>query len=163
MLTAPVQLAYGVDDVRSAATQWVARGVGPFFVIDHIDVHSVRIKGTAATFDHSSAYGWWGDIMVELICQHDEGRPVVPPHGIHHVAFFVDDLATAQSALVESGHREVLYGETANGQAFAMHDGRGDFGHLIEIYEPTRRLTDFYAMVRSAAVDGPGPDPIRTL
>jgi catechol 2,3-dioxygenase-like lactoylglutathione lyase family enzyme len=163
MLGRPVQIAYGVDDVRTAATRWVAQDVGPFFVIDHIVATHVRIDGDAATFDHSSAYGWWGDVMIELICQHGGNVTVVPPTGLHHVAFFVDDMSAAQKALVSSGRREVLYAETANGQAFAMHDARSELGHLIEIYEPTPRLTAFYDMVRDAATHGPGTDPIRTL
>jgi Glyoxalase/Bleomycin resistance protein/Dioxygenase superfamily len=163
MLERPVQIAYGVDDVRASASRWVERGVGPFFVIDHILVKDVRIDGEAASFDHSSAYAWWGDVMVELICQHGAGRSIVPPAGLHHVAFFVADLPSAQADLVAAGMPEALYAETTNGQAFAMHDARSELGHLIEIYEPTPRLSAFYAMVHDAATDGPGVDPIRTL
>jgi hypothetical protein len=162
-LAHPVQIAYGVDNIRDAAARWVARGVGPFFVLDHIVVGDVRVNGAASTFDHSSAYAWWGHLMVELICQHDSGATsIVPGTGLHHMAFFVDDLETAQTELVSAGHAEVLYAKTATGQAFAMHDARAERGHLIEVYEPTTRLTAFYEMVRQASAD-PGTDLIRTL
>ena len=161
-LTNPVQIAYGVPDVRSAAARWVRWGVGPFFVADHIAVDNVRVDGAPSSFDHSSAYAWWGDVMIELICQH--GTPtVVAPSGVHHVAFFVDDLTATQDELVATGHPEVLYAQTPGGQAFAMHDARPTLGHLIEIYEPTPRLTGFYDMVRDASREAPGPDNIRTL
>lgn len=164
MLAGPVQIAYAVGDVVEAAQQWVARGVGPFFVLEHIEVLQVRIHGTPATFDHSSAYAQWGSVMVELICQHDGGSsPVVGPTGVHHMAHFVDDFAAASTALTASGAVEVLYAETASGMPFAFHDGRAEYGHLIEIYERTERLRRFYDMVRHASVGWAGDDAIRRL
>ena len=74
MLDGPVQIAYAVGDVDAAAAQWVAQGVGPFFVLDHVEVHNVRVHQQPGRFDHSSAFAQWGDVMVELICQH-ERRP----------------------------------------------------------------------------------------
>lgn len=160
----PVQIAYATDDVRAAAGRWVRRGVGPFFVLDHIAVVDVEIDGVSATFDHSSAYAQWGSVMVELICQHDPGPdPVVPSSGIHHVASFVDDLDTAGDALVRDGFPRRLLAQTSGGQAFAFHDARASLGHLLEIYEQTDRLRAFYTMVRDAAHDWNGHDPIRVL
>ena len=74
LLGPPVQIAYAVTDVREAATRWVSeRGVGPFFVIEHIAVTDVLYRGAPAVFDHSSAYGQWGGLMVELVCDHTVG------------------------------------------------------------------------------------------
>jgi Glyoxalase/Bleomycin resistance protein/Dioxygenase superfamily len=155
MFGGPVQLAYAVDDVREAARRWSANGVGPFFVIEHIDVHNVRINGAPNTFDHSSAYAQWGDVMVELICQHDSGgERIVGPSGIHHVAFFVDDFETAAAQLTASG---------MPGMAFGFHDGRAEHGHLVEIYERTDGLARFYDMVRDSAAGWDGSDPIRPI
>jgi hypothetical protein len=163
VLGGPVQIAYAVDDVERAAVSWVARGVGPFFVREHIEVHSARIEGRAATFDHSSAYAQWGSVMVELIHQHDSnGTPIVGSTGIHHVAHFVADFDDAARMLVASGHDEVLYAQTATGMPFAFHDG-GERGHLIEIYERTAPLARFYDMVRDAALGWDGTDPVRHL
>jgi Glyoxalase/Bleomycin resistance protein/Dioxygenase superfamily len=164
VLGPPVQIAYAVDDVVSAAAVWAAQGVGPFFVREHIDVHHVRVRGQAAVFDHSSAYGQWGSVMIELIQQHDGGAdPLVGDHGIHHVAHFVDGFADASADLVAAGHAEVLYAETANGVAFAFHDAAAERGHLIEIYERTAGLVWFYDMVREASVGWDGRDPVRML
>jgi hypothetical protein len=164
VLGAPVQIAYAVDDVDRAAAAWAARGVGPFFVREHIEVTNVRIRGRASSFDHSSAYGQWGDLMVELIHQHDGGDdPVVGIAGIHHVAHFVDDFATAAARLTDAGHGEILYAETTTGMPFAFHDGGVERGHLIEIYERTAPLARFYDMVRAAAVGWNGADPVRRL
>ena len=164
MIGDPVQLAYAVDDVVAAARRWSARGVGPFFVIEHIAVHHARVNGTASTFDHSSAYAQWGPLMVELICQHDDGAErIVESSGLHHVASFVDDFASASARLRAAGHAEVFYGETGAGMPFAFHDALAERGHLIEIYERTDRLGRFYDMVHEAASEWDGTDPIRML
>jgi hypothetical protein len=164
MVSGPVQIAYAVDDVLRAARRWAARGVGPFFVLEHIEVCNARLRGTAGVFDHSSAYAHWGSVMVELICQHDGGTdPIVGDAGIHHVAHFVDDFATAATELVAHGCAEVLYAETSTGMPFAFHDGIDELGHHIEIYERTDRLAAFYGMVRDASVGWTGADPVRAL
>jgi hypothetical protein len=165
VLGAPVQIAYAVDDVERAAVAWAARGAGPFFVRGHIEVTNVRIRGRASSFDHSSAYGQWGELMVELIHQHDGGvdDPIVGLAGIHHVAHFVDDFRAAATGLTDSGHGEVLYAETTTGMPFAFHDGGVERGHLIEIYEQTAPLARFYEMVRAASLGWNGADPVRHL
>jgi hypothetical protein len=159
----PVQLAYAVPDVRVAAARWIADGVGPFFVLDHIEVRDVRVRGEPGAFDHSSAYAWWGGLMVELIQQHDGGpAPLVGTSGLHHVAFFVDGRDDAATDLVRRGAPELLFATTAGGLSFAFHDARRTHGHLIEIYEPTARITGFYDMVRDASRGWSGDDPIRS-
>ena len=160
----PVQIAYAVDDVTDAARRWSERGVGPFFLIEHIDVHNARVNGVPSTFDHSSAYAQWGSVMLELICQHHSvGARIVGTSGIHHVAFFVDDFPTAAAELTTCGLHEVLYAETTTGMPFALHDASAEYGHLIEIYERTDGLGRFYDMVQDASVDWNGSDPIRVL
>mgnify|MGYP001077743783 CR=1 FL=1 len=37
------------------------------------------------------------------------------------------------------------------------------FGHMLELYEPSKGLKDFYAYVRKAAAGWNGIDPVRRL
>jgi hypothetical protein len=164
MFGVPVQVAYATDDVHATARRWAERGIGPFFVIEHIALTDVEIDGATAAFDHSSAYGQWGPVMVELIQQHDPGPdPVVGTSGIHHVASFVDDFEVASATLAADGFPRRLKASTSGGQAFAFHDARPTLGHLLEIYERTDRLAGFYSMVRDASLAWTGNDPVRTL
>ena len=164
VLGGPVQIAYAVDDVTAAARTWVGLGVGPFFLRQHIDVTNARVRGHDGVFDHSSAFAQWGDVMVELIQQHDGGAdPIVGSSGVHHMAHFVDDFARASAELSDSGRPEVLYAETSTGMPFAFHDSPDGRGHLIEIYERTSPLNRFYELVRTAATDWDGSDPIRRI
>ena len=168
LLGPPVQIAYAVDDLDAAAAEWSARfGAGPFFVREHITVSDVRYRGAPGSFDHSSAYGQWGDVMVELVKDHTIGPSPVADvvgaggSGLHHLAYFVDDLATAQSALVQLGWPEALWAQTPSGVAFAFHDATATLGHMVELYEGTPGLRGFYAMVRGAALGWDGTDPVR--
>jgi len=163
LLRRPVQIAYAVREVAAAAERFAeVTGAGPFFVSPHIPVSFARIHGAPGIFDHSSAYGQWGDVMVELVEEHSP--PIVEPgSGVHHVAFFVDDTAAAVATCVQSGWPEALWAETTGGFAFAFCDARRDLGHLVELYQPTARLLGFYTMVAAAAIDWNGTDPVRTL
>jgi hypothetical protein len=157
------QIAYGVRDVADAAASFSARtGAGPFFVVEHIALSSVVVFGETAEFDHSSAYGQWGGVMVELVEEHTP--PIVEPgSGVHHMAFWVESLDGAIDWCVAIGWAVAMLAETASGQRFAFCDARSELGHLIELYEPTPHLVSFYAMVAAAADGWDGTDPVRGL
>ena len=159
----PVQIAYAVADIDAAVPTWVALGAGPFFVLEHIALRASRIFGEPGAFDHSSAYGQWGSIMVELVQDHTAGATPVPALGLHHLAFFVHDLASASAAQTAAGRPEALWAETANGQQFVFHDGRHDLGHFVELYEPSDGLRAFYALVADAAAGWDGSQPRRAV
>jgi hypothetical protein len=161
-LGAPVQVAYAVTDVASAAALFAAQtGAGPFFVLEHIAIDSARVNGTPALFDHSSAYGQWGPVMVELVEEHTPA--LMPPPGLHHVAFMVPDLVASTAACIARGWPELLWARTAGGQEFAFCDARHQRGHLIEMYEPSPRLLNFYEMVAGASRAWDGSLPVRHL
>ena len=52
---------------------------------------------------------------------------------------------------------------TRTGTEFAFVDTVATQGHMTEIYERSRGLLGFYEMVRTAAEDWDGSDPVRTL
>src|SRR5437764_6942861 len=115
-----VQVAYAVDDLDAGAQDFARRvGAGPFFVRRHIELAAAFHGGEPAVFDHSSAYGRWGSVQVELVHVH-RVRPtalaeiVKQRAGIHHVAWFVSDLAAEQRRLSAVRWPEVLAAETAS-------------------------------------------------
>lgn len=165
-----VQIAYHVVDVQEAAARMTADcGAGPFFLAKHIPLESCLYRGTAIDFDHSSAYGQMGNVMVELIQQHGDTPSAVREmfganeEGLHHVACFVDDLATATKHYGASGYPLAQAASTAGGVNFNFLDARERLGHMIELYEPSTMLTGFYGMVRDAANGWDGSEPLRML
>lgn len=170
LLGAPVQVAYAVPDAVDAAERWAADcGAGPFFVRPDIELFDVVHRGRPAAFDHTSAYGQWGSIMVELVQDHTDGPSVVhdafPPgtSGLHHLAHIVDDVPATIRTLVDRGHELAMSARTGNGTEFHFIDALATHGHFIELYPRSDRLLAFYAMVADAAAGWDGTDPVRLL
>jgi hypothetical protein len=159
------QLAFAVDDVRAAAqSHHVTFGSGPFFVVDHVALQTVSHRGAPAHFDHSSAYGQWGSVMVELIavhsCQPTSLRNTMPTTGLHHSAHMVSDIDVAVASV---GATIELDAVTASGLRFVMCTPADNQGHLIELYSPSQRLLQWYATVANAAIDWDGSDVVTTI
>lgn len=163
----PKQIAYAVPNAVEAAEKWAKDfGAGPFFIAEHIPVTDVTYRGTPSTFDHTSAYGQWGDLMVELVQDHGSGPSVVRDmydkheSGLHHLAYFVDDVDLATNELNKMGF-PLGMSALAGGTRFHHVDARGTLGHFIELYEPREALLGFYERVKKAAHGWNGEEPIR--
>lgn len=166
------QLAYAVQDVEAAALAHHRHfGSGPFFVLRHVSLASSVHRGVARPFDHSSAYGQWGGMMIELVQQHNPDPSALHdmyPHGsgregLHHTALFVDDLDAAIARFAAEGMPLAQLSVTQGGTAFAFVDARARLGHMLELYEPSPQLTGFYDLVAQAARGWDGSDPVREL
>jgi hypothetical protein len=161
-----VQAAYYVADVFAAVPQWTTRfGAGPFFVIEHIALTDVLVRGRPSRFDHTSAYGWHGDLMVELVQQNCATPSIFNdrPHGLHHMAYFAADIDAELQRLAALGMPTAMTATTGNGLRFAFADANAQMGHYLELYQDVRGIRDFYEFVRSAAADWDGNEPLRTL
>ncbi|HEY2683838.1 MAG TPA: VOC family protein [Steroidobacteraceae bacterium] len=166
----PVQIAYHVPNSELAAERFARDyGWGPFFLFEHIKLSSCTYRGRPAHFDHTSAYGQAGELMIELISQDDDAQSVLRERfarnesGIHHVASFVPDLEAALSEARTCGPAVALDACTATGTRFAMLDTVAELGHMLELYERKEGLLKFYQLVRRAAQDWDGSEPVRRL
>ena len=166
------QLAYKVNDLEAAAAAHHRQfGSGPFFVLRHVALASSVHRGVERPFDHSSAYGQWGGVMVELVVQHNPDDSALHEmfpwgsgrEGLHHAALFVDDLDAAIARFENEGTPLAQLSVTAGGTAFAFVDTRASLGHMLELYEPTTQLTGFYDFVAQAAQGWDGRDLLREL
>ena len=164
-----VQIAYVVDDPHEAAHAWARNfGAGPFFLNRHIPVTDVVHRGRSSAFDHTSAYGWWGSIMVELFCQHNNDptavreRFAVGEGGLHHMACIVPRLDRALDLAATMG-LEVAQTAKAGTTTFVFVDDVVRHGHYWELYESNPGLLGFYAMVRSAHENWDGSEPVRDI
>ena len=71
-----MQLAFVPADFEAALDHWIKVGAGPFFAMDHVKLEDVRYRGAPADIDFSMVIGYWGDLQVELIRQHNEWYPI---------------------------------------------------------------------------------------
>ena len=164
-----VQIAYFVTDIRTAALDMAENfGAGPFFISSRIELSRCEHRGQKQNFVHSSAYGQWGEIMLELVQQDEEGpspfRDMYGPgeEGIHHGALFVDSMNQAITEYQQGGFPLTARATTLQGNVeFAFIDTRSSLGHMLEIYEPVELLLNFYKMVKNASVNWDGKDPVR--
>ena len=165
-----MQIAFVPADFDAALEFWTkTMGVGPFFALDHVQLEDVRYRGAPAQIDFSMVIGYWGDIQVELIRQHndspsiykawrDEGR-----EGLHHVCILVDDMAPAREACDQAGAVVVQEGKVAGGGEVIYVDTGGGPGTMVEILKIGAGGREFFAMMRDAARGWDGTDPVRRL
>jgi catechol 2,3-dioxygenase-like lactoylglutathione lyase family enzyme len=162
-------VGYVVTDLRAGIERFAATfGAGPFFVMEHIEFAEVTYDGGPAAYDHSSGFGRWGPILVELTQVHD-AQPAglrdaltQPGKGIGHVAWLADDLEAETARLERAGLRPFHTGRTGPAQA-VWFDGRPVIGHPVEVLQRRGELERFYAAVRGAADGWDGTDPYRVM
>jgi catechol 2,3-dioxygenase-like lactoylglutathione lyase family enzyme len=166
------QIAYVVEDVRQAARRHSTLfGSGPFFVKEHM-VLEVNHRGRQGVFDHTAAFGQWGAVQVELLQPHTPGPSILTDlypegsgrTGIHHVALIVEDLKSAVREMADRGYPVALHARSrTTGLEGVMVDAVKDFGHFIELYEPTPMLAGFYRFTAEAAHGFDGTEAVREM
>lgn len=162
-------VGYVVEDLAAGADHFARTfGAGPFFGMEHLVFDEVTFAGEPALYDHSSAFGAWGPLIVELTVVHD-AQPaglcdalVSAGGGVGHVAWLVDSLAAEVDRLAALGLTRFHTGQTGPASAVWL---RGDplLGHPVEVLERRDELLGFYAMVRGAASGWDGSDPLRIM
>jgi hypothetical protein len=150
-------VGYVVEDLPSGSERFARDfGAGPFFTMEHIAFDEVAFEGGPAVYDHSSAFGQWGPIIVELTQVHD-AQPgglrdalTKPGAGIGHVAWLADDLEAERARLEAAGLHAFHTGRTGPVSA-VWFDGGTQFGHPVEVLQRCDELLGFYEQVRAAA------------
>ena len=165
-----MQLAYVPHDFDGALRFWTqTMGAGPFFRLNHIAYERILYRGTPAQPDFSVAIGYWGDIQIEIIQQHNDAPSIYTDwrdrgvEGLHHVCLSVDDIHHARAVCVEAGATVVQDVFLPAGvEAFYVDTGGGP-GTMVEIIAPSAEMHGLFAMMRDAARDWDGTDPVRVL
>lgn len=153
-----IQNAYYVSDLDLAITRfhnlW---GLGPFFVRRHIGLENVVYRGEPAALDISAAYTQAGDIMIELVTQHNNepsifrDRFAAHESGFHHVALDFGDHDSQVESFNSQGFESVTSFKTSEGRGATYLDTFDLLGHATEVYRVNDSLRALYANVRSAA------------
>jgi catechol 2,3-dioxygenase-like lactoylglutathione lyase family enzyme len=162
-----IQLAFVPKDIDAAFAYWTKVGAGPFFRL-RVGYDEMLYRGQPTDAAFSLSIGYWGNIHIELIEQHndspssyrtwlDEGR-----EGLHHVAIAVDDIDRARASVTAAGltvEQEVV---SPAATAIFVEGGAGP-GTLVEIVQLAPVAVGLFAMMRNAARDWDGSDPLREL
>jgi methylmalonyl-CoA/ethylmalonyl-CoA epimerase len=163
-----MQLAYVPADFDAALKFWTeVMGAGPFFAIDHVRLAEVKYRGAPSDPDFSMALGYWGDMQIELIRQHNDAPSIYKTwreagrEGLHHVCILVDDIAPARAACAAAGATVAQEGLVSGGGEVIYVDTGGGPGTMVEILKPAPGTREFFAMMREAARDWDGSEPLR--
>jgi methylmalonyl-CoA/ethylmalonyl-CoA epimerase len=167
----PHHSAYVVEDIETTVSRLSDQlGAGPFFLIEDVPFERVLSRGEPAEFVHNSAFGYCGDGAIELIetvrvAPEPVRRGFAPPRPrIQHVAYVVPSMEVGdlRSRLDERGLAQYL-STWLGGVETTLHDASAALGHDIEIHGDNQGLRDFFAMVRGAAEDWDGSEPLRAV
>lgn len=160
-------MGYVVEDIGAAVERVVTTfGAGPFFVVEHLAFDEVSFRGAPAAYDHSSAFGQWGPVIVELTEVHSAEPAGLaeafagPTPRVGHVAWLSDDV-DAESARLSSAGAPLFHTGRSGPVRAAWHDARATLGHHVELLQRSPEIEGFYALIRSSADGWDGAEPIR--
>jgi methylmalonyl-CoA/ethylmalonyl-CoA epimerase len=163
------QIAFVPADFDAALRFWTeTMGAGPFYLLEHIQSENCRYRGEPAAFDFSAAVGYWGDLQIELIHQHD-ARPSIysswleqGQQGVHHVCVAVQDMAETRRVCAELGLAVLQEAQFRGGSAEVIYvDTHGGPGTMVEFWKGDEAGRTFFAGIREAARNWDGSKPLR--
>jgi catechol 2,3-dioxygenase-like lactoylglutathione lyase family enzyme len=163
-----VQQGYVVPDIQAAMQHWLARGVGPFYIEEHISPPA-EFDGRPFTPDISAAFAYCGEQQIELVQQHDDQATVYseflraqPAGGLQHLAFWCDDVPRAIAELGEAGLRYRV--RQRYGDMHAYLDSEDAPGIMVQLMDSGPMMSELFAVIKQGAETWDGvTDPIRSI
>jgi hypothetical protein len=167
LATYPIfQNGYLVNDVEEACRKWNrVYGAGPFQVFPHHRTERFLYRGEPVEADVSYAFGYLGDLMIQLTEQHDETPSIYREmfasgdEGFHHVACLVSDFPAERARMLELGFDVAceLYADDVDAAYFDTRSVNGCFTELHG--DPWHILGGFARWRRAHDAMRPGDPP----
>ncbi|WP_154754860.1 VOC family protein [Amycolatopsis pithecellobii] len=163
-----VHIGYTVESIPDAVDFLAGTlGAGPFFLMKDIRIPVLRNANGPIIWDHSAAFGQWGNVGIELQ-QIDKLEPADafgPTYqrtsGVNHVAYLADDLAQERARLEEMG-LPLLF-EASNGPHESLLFDAPLLGHTIEVHQDFALFQQLRAVMVASAEGWDGSDPLRPV
>ncbi|WP_284225549.1 VOC family protein [Mycobacterium antarcticum] len=163
------QIGYVVRDFDAVLDSWIALGVGPWFVVREYTQQAIY-RGEACEVTISIALANSGDLQVELIHQHGDTPSIFREfldggrEGFHQLAWWTANIDASVASAEAAGWPVVWSGGDGTTTRFAyvepLPGGQATVFELMELTEVTSAMG---AMIRDAARDWDGRDPIRIV
>lgn len=164
------QNGFIVEDLDAALQHWVHDiGVGPFFVLRHLKLERFVHHGQETSPDLSIALGFLGDLELELVQQHNDAPSPYLHYrqhkgaGLQHMSSWTRSYDDTMSSLRGRGLMPDTEGTIAGGTRFCYFGADALDGSCHEIADlgADNEFGVVHDMVRAAAQDWDGTDPIR--
>jgi len=160
-----IQIAFVTDDLQASLDYWCGiMGAGPFFETRR--VVDGTYMGKPSQPDINVMIGYWGDLQVELIKQHNDAPSIYHgweggPFLLHHVCVMTSDIEAARAKVAADGGEVVQTNDMPGGGVFYAKVGNGPYLEVAQVPEKVRALSD---VMKQAARDWDGvTDPIRPI
>jgi hypothetical protein len=163
-----IQQGYVVPDIDRAVSHWAARGVGPFFIEEHIRPPG-EYRGEAIQPDLSAAFAYSGDQQIEVIQQHDDTKTIYrdflkghPTGGLQHLAVWVDSIPEKLDELSAAGHEYQV--RQRFGDAHAYLDSSAQPGVMVQLMARIDLMTELFDAIERASHGWDGTtEPLRRI
>jgi hypothetical protein len=163
-----IQQGYVVPDIQAAMEHWLSRGVGPFFIEEHIRPPG-EYDGAAIQADISAAFAYSGDQQIEVIQPFDDTQTIYrdyldenPAGGLQHLAVWVDSIP---EKLDEIAERKLAFRVRQRyGDMHAYLDSVDRPGVMIQLMAHNEFMDTLFEMIKIASIEWDGvTDPIRKI
>ncbi len=167
-----VHVAYLVPDIDAAMRDWTRQlGVGPWTCIRNIELDSTY-NGAPLTLLIHEALAYAGTLQIQLVQSLNDpsvdtpyrARIAAGQWGMHHVAYFSDDVDADVAAAVAQGFGDVCEMRGADGHRYYYRRAQDSSTELwIEFLETFPLLTDIYAQGIAETETWDGTEPFRNI
>ena len=164
-----IQLAYLPSDFDATLKYWTeTMGVGPFYLMENVQLGEMKYRGVPTASVFSIAIAYWGDIQIELIRPENDAPSIYNGEyavrdRLHHFCIFVESMAEARKACAAIGAEVLVEGKVGDSGEVIYVDAGGGPGHVIEMLQPMTGSEGLFQMIKDAAKDWDGSDPLRPL
>jgi methylmalonyl-CoA/ethylmalonyl-CoA epimerase len=162
-----MQLAFVPKDFDVALKYWTeVMGAGPFFLNRHIRLPDMKFRGKPSDIDFSMGLGYWGDMQIELIKQHNAAPSIFNEwrdaglEGLQHVCVQVSDMNHARGVCSRSGAVVLQEATFPNGGVIYVDTGGGP-GTIVELLQMPHGTGAYFDYMREQARNWDGSRPIR--
>jgi len=154
-----IQFAYTVDDIEKAMLRYTELlHIGPWFLIGPFVPAKGVYRHAVTKMKISLAVAFAGEVMVELIEQHD-GEPSVyqetlkarGTHGFHHWAIGARDFDATVEQYKAKGYSEAFSDISPRGVRVVYLDTSSNLPGMLEIIEMTPDVEEQYRRMYEAA------------
>ncbi|EFC83946.1 VOC family protein [Parafrankia sp. EUN1f] len=162
------QNGYVVRDLDATIAAWLSLGIGPWYVLRERPQVGLY-RGQECEVTVSVAFANSGDLQLELIAQHGDEPSIYTEflesgrEGYHQLAFWAPDFDATMSAVTAAGLPVVWSGGGDGGTRFAYVEPPAGPATIIEIMELNPATEGMAGLVRAAAENWDGSDPVRSI
>lgn len=157
------QTAFIVNDLEESCAKWArTMGIGPFTLLENIDLPNIIYRGEPGELKLSAALAASGDLQVELIQPHHDQPSVYRDYystgqeGYHHIGVLTDDLAASIADFAAKGIGIVCSGGDPEGTEIAYMDTWDDANCLTELIRPAESYMEMSRMLQVEAENWDG-------